>query len=80
MRRPAVWMKVWFVRHAMGISGQSLVLVSHRSLVVLSVIWTSLGIKHVVELLTEHADKYGERFKPCQSLLDMAEAGQSLLF
>ncbi|MBY5948755.1 fatty acid oxidation complex subunit alpha FadJ [Photobacterium rosenbergii] len=36
-----------------------------------------LGIKRVVELLTEHADKYGERFKPCQSLLDMAEAGQS---
>ncbi|MCG7585112.1 fatty acid oxidation complex subunit alpha FadJ [Photobacterium sp. OFAV2-7] len=31
-----------------------------------------LGIKRVVELLNEHADKYGERFKPCDKLIAMA--------
>ncbi len=36
-----------------------------------------LGIKRVVELLDEHADKYGERFKPCDKLVAMANEGQS---
>lgn len=36
-----------------------------------------LGIKRVVELLNEHADKYGERFKPCDKLIAMANEGQS---
>lgn len=36
-----------------------------------------LGINRVVELLNEHADKYGERFKPCDKLIAMANEGQS---
>ncbi|MCW8331924.1 fatty acid oxidation complex subunit alpha FadJ [Photobacterium sp. SDRW27] len=35
-----------------------------------------LGIKRVVELLDEHADKYGERFKPCDKLIAMANEEQ----
>ncbi|MDX1302312.1 fatty acid oxidation complex subunit alpha FadJ [Photobacterium sp.] len=31
-----------------------------------------LGAKRVVELLTEHVDKYGERFTPCEKLVAMA--------
>ncbi len=36
-----------------------------------------LGIKRVVELLDEHSDKYGERFKPCDKLVAMANEDQS---
>ncbi|MGF1724253.1 fatty acid oxidation complex subunit alpha FadJ [Photobacterium nomapromontoriensis] len=35
-----------------------------------------LGIKQVVEMLSQHADKYGERFVPCDKLVAMAEEGQ----
>ncbi|PSW18829.1 fatty acid oxidation complex subunit alpha FadJ [Photobacterium sanctipauli] len=36
-----------------------------------------LGVAKVVELLNSHADKYGERFKPCEKLVAMANEGQS---
>ncbi|MDO6705150.1 fatty acid oxidation complex subunit alpha FadJ [Photobacterium sp. 1_MG-2023] len=35
-----------------------------------------LGAKRVVELLNEHVDKYGERFRPCERLLQMAQDDQ----
>ncbi|WP_064602503.1 fatty acid oxidation complex subunit alpha FadJ [Photobacterium sp. J15] len=35
-----------------------------------------LGVNKVVELLNEHADKYGERFKPCEKLVAMAKENQ----
>ncbi|WP_107852502.1 fatty acid oxidation complex subunit alpha FadJ [Oceanimonas marisflavi] len=35
------------------------------------------GIENIVAKMEEYARKYGERFKPCQSLKDMAEQGQS---
>lgn len=35
-----------------------------------------LGIDRVVEMLNEHANKYGERFKPCDKLVAMAQEGQ----
>src|SRR5690554_4802653 len=37
----------------------------------------SLGVKHVVERLQHYAETEGERFQPCQLLLDMAAAGDS---
>ncbi|MGF1682535.1 fatty acid oxidation complex subunit alpha FadJ [Photobacterium minamisatsumaniensis] len=36
-----------------------------------------LGIEQVVELLNDHANKYGERFKPCDKLVAMANEGES---
>ncbi|ELR64372.1 Enoyl-CoA hydratase [Photobacterium marinum] len=35
-----------------------------------------LGVNKVVELLNEHADKYGERFIPCEKLVAMAQENQ----
>ncbi|GAB6259931.1 fatty acid oxidation complex subunit alpha FadJ [Photobacterium sp. R1] len=35
-----------------------------------------LGAKRVVELLNEHVDKYGDRFRPCELLLEMAKNDQ----
>ena len=35
-----------------------------------------LGIRQIVEQLEQHADKYGERFKPCEKLIAMANEDQ----
>ncbi|WP_299014943.1 fatty acid oxidation complex subunit alpha FadJ [uncultured Photobacterium sp.] len=35
-----------------------------------------LGIKKVVDMLNDHADKYGERFLPCEKLVAMANEDQ----
>ncbi|CAH0525254.1 fatty acid oxidation complex subunit alpha FadJ [Vibrio hippocampi] len=35
-----------------------------------------LGIKRVVELMNEHAEKYGDRFAPCDGLLTRAGLGE----
>ncbi|KJG18614.1 fatty acid oxidation complex subunit alpha FadJ [Photobacterium angustum] len=32
-----------------------------------------IGITRVVDMLNEYTDKYGDRFKPCERLLDMAK-------
>ncbi|MGF1699151.1 fatty acid oxidation complex subunit alpha FadJ [Photobacterium makurazakiensis] len=36
-----------------------------------------LGIEQVVEMLNAHADKYGERFKPCDKLIAMVNEGET---
>ncbi|KLV09253.1 multifunctional fatty acid oxidation complex subunit alpha [Photobacterium aquae] len=35
-----------------------------------------LGIDKIVALLNEHTDRYGERFRPCERLVAMAQEGQ----
>jgi 3-hydroxyacyl-CoA dehydrogenase/enoyl-CoA hydratase/3-hydroxybutyryl-CoA epimerase len=32
----------------------------------------TIGIKKVVELMNQHAEKYGDRFAPCDGLLTRA--------
>ncbi|MGC9492193.1 fatty acid oxidation complex subunit alpha FadJ [Vibrio genomosp. F10] len=36
-----------------------------------------LGVKTVVEMLNQHAERYGNRFAPCDGLLTRAEIGES---
>ncbi|GAL28260.1 enoyl-CoA hydratase [Vibrio variabilis] len=36
-----------------------------------------MGIKKVVELMNEHAQKYGDRFAPCDGLVTRAGLDES---